>query len=208
MIILRSLLGIIFGSFGGHEPWLTALAKLREGSLSKTKAMMTTSPWRPRKIPCATNRSEEIERHSHGSHLAAMGSSLGGACRETAPALGTASSGMRSPCLPSLTVRVARQTSRYGCELGWVAKQHFLSRAAAASWSGPSCQEGIAAASPPPTEAGAHQPRYPVTDNHTVQSHRHPWSCARLLLWSSANIGTTASLPCDWAFSRLLSRLL
>ena len=77
-------------------------------------------PWRPRKIPCATNRSEEIERHSHGPHLAAMCSSLGGACRETAPALVTASSGMRSPCLPSLlTVRVARQTNHYGCELGW-----------------------------------------------------------------------------------------
>ena len=88
-------------------------------------------------------------------HLAALSSSLGGACRETAPALGTASSGMRSPCLPSLlTVRVARQTNRYGCELGWVAKQHFLSRAAAASWSGPSCQEGIAAASPPPLRLG------------------------------------------------------
>ena len=73
-------------------------------------------------------------------------------------------------------VRVARQTNHDGCELGWVAKQHVLSRAAAASWSGPSCQEGIAAASPPPTEAGAHQPRYPVTDNHTVHSHMHPWS--------------------------------
>ena len=40
-------------------------------------------------------------------------------CRETAPALGTASSGMRTPCLPSVTVRVARQTNHYGCELGW-----------------------------------------------------------------------------------------
>ena len=127
------------------------------GQLKHDQSHDDTSPWRPRKFPCATNRSEEIERHSHGPHLAAMGSSLGGACRETAPALVTASSGMRSPCLPSLTVRVARQTNRYGSELGWAAKTTL----------------------------------FVVTRSGGI--------LVRALL--------PASLPCDWAFSRLLSRL-
>ena len=134
-----------------------------------------TSPWRPRKIPCVTNRSEEIERHSHGPHLAAMGSSLGGACRETAPALGTASSGMRSPCLPSLlTVRVARQTNHYGCELGWGGG--ILVRALLP---GGDCRRVPYS----PSRLGPISTRYPTTDHHpsTASSLHETYStvCAK-----------------------------